>query len=222
MLHCAGISGLFGNAEADCETPENLFTSSLQYAAAANADADFVLFTGDFCAYMLETPCQASASGLEPGSSRAGLLGCIRSAYAGVRAAFPNSLVLPALGNHDTVVMPYEYDGGTASAAVFTGSAEMAWLYAAVADLWAQPDAVGCTATAAAASAADDVPLFSNFSCAEVRRTLLLGGYFATRRSYARINVTVLSLNTNYWSLASNDARPCKNRLCNQESARGH
>ena len=43
-----GVSGLFGNAEADCETPENLFTSSLSHAAAVAPAADLVLFTGDF------------------------------------------------------------------------------------------------------------------------------------------------------------------------------
>jgi hypothetical protein len=66
----SGGSGPFGNAEADCETPEDLFTSSLQHAATVSAAADLVLFTGDFCAYMLETPCNNSAAGLDPGSSR--------------------------------------------------------------------------------------------------------------------------------------------------------
>eukprot|EP00729_Bicosta_minor_P011268 gene11267-16963_t len=210
-----GNNGLFGNAEADCETPTNLFTSSLQYAASVKAAADFVIFTGDFCAYMMETPCESSATGLEPGSSRAGLLNCIAAGYTAVRAAFPHSLVLPSLGNHDTVVM--EYDGGQSSAAVFTGSKEMAWLYTAVADLWAKPEATGCTAdvhtrkgaqTAAAAASSSPSPssYSNNFSCAEVRRTLLIGGYFATRRSYPKLNMTTISLNTNYWSLDSNVA----------------
>ena len=34
-----------------------------------------------------------------------------------------------------------EYDGGKSSGAVFSGSDEMAWLYTAVADLWAKPEA---------------------------------------------------------------------------------
>ena len=104
----SGASGPFGNAEADCETPELLFASSLQHAAAVAPAADLVLFTGDFCAYMLETPCVASASGLEPGASRTGLLACIASAYAAVKTEFQNALVLPSLGNHDTVVMEYD------------------------------------------------------------------------------------------------------------------
>lgn len=148
-------------------------------------------------------------------SKRAGLLNCIAAGYTAVRAAFPHSLVLPSLGNHDTVVM--EYDGGQSSAAVFTGSKEMAWLYTAVADLWAKPEATGCTAdvhtrkgaqtaAAAAASSPSRSSYSNNFSCAEVRRTLLIGGYFATRRSYPKLNMTIISLNTNYWSLDSNVA----------------
>ena len=192
-------AGPFGNAEADCETPEELFASSLQHAAVVAPAAELVLFTGDFCAYMLETPCDNSATGTQPGSSRAGLLGCISSAYGGVRAAFPKAVVLPSFGNHDTVVM--EYDGG--SGAVFTGSEQMQWLYSAAADLWATPAAIGCTATT-------DGDMYSgsdlDFSCTEARRTLLLGGYFATRLPYAALNLTVLSLNTNYWSVESNFA----------------
>ena len=38
-----------------------------------------------------------------------------------------------------------EYNNGEASGAVFAGTAEMEWLYAAVADLWAIPAAIGCT-----------------------------------------------------------------------------
>ena len=45
----------------------------------------------------------------------------------------------------------------------------------------------------------------SNFTCAEARRTLLLGGYFATRLPYAGLNLTVISLNTNYWSGTSKE-----------------
>ena len=146
---------------------------------------------------MLETPCNTSAAGTEPGSSRAGLLACIVDAYGGVRSAFPEALVLPSFGNHDTVVM--EYDGG-GSAAVFGGTGQMAWLYSAAADLWAIPPAIGCSAAGGDVGGED-------FSCAEARRTLLLGGYFATRVPRAGLNLTVLSLNTNYWSVVSN----CKN-----------
>jgi len=199
-------AGPFGNAEADCETPQTLFASSLAAAAAAVEQPHFALFTGDFCAYMLETPCNASATGLEPGSSRAGLLSCITDAYGGVRAAFPRAPVLPSLGNHDTVVMSYG-ESSSSSGAVFAGSAEMAWLYEAVADLWAQPGAIGCADDAASGGEGGG----ERIACAEARRTLLLGGYYATRlpglaSSSSLLNLTVLSLNTNYWSVASNPA----------------
>jgi hypothetical protein len=190
----SGGAGIFGDAEADCETPQNLLTSSLAYASEMKPAVPIVLFTGDFCAYMLETPCNNSAQGVTPGSSRYGLLECITDAYNSVKAAFPNALVLPSLGNHDTVVL--EYAPGK-SAAAFASSEAMNWLYAPVADLWAQPQSIGCS---------NNPKRKDLFSCAEANRTLLLGGYYATRLSLGTMHVTVLSLNTNYWSLDSNPA----------------
>lgn len=203
-------AGTFGNAEADCETPQLVLDSALQQAQRVQPSVPFVIHGGDFCAYMLETPCNNSAPDdpLEQGSSKYGLLSCLRNGYSNVRTAFPKSLVLPVLGNHDTVVLPY---GKGKSGAVFAGSAEMKWLYETIAKQWGTPESIGCVRTRTSGAA-------SNFSCAEAQRTLLLGGYYATRlRSYILrasqgadesdgVNVTVLGLNTNYWSAESNPA----------------
>lgn len=184
---------MFGNAEADCESPQSLFASSLTHAKNVKPGVPIVLFTGDFCAYMLETPCNNSAPILDPGSSRFQIVDCITKSYADVKTAFPKALVLPSFGNHDTVVL--EYAPGK-SAAAFAGSETMKWLYGPMADLWARFDAIGCS---------NDRPN-QPFSCSEAHATLLLGGYYASRLSFGALNVTVLSLNTNYWSLESNPA----------------
>ena len=85
------------------------------------------------------------------------------------------------------VVMEY---GGGDSAAVFGGTAQMAWLYSAAADLWAIPPAIGCSAGGGDVGGDD-------FSCAEARRTLLLGGYFATRVPKAGT-----ATSTSFWTIS--------------------
>ena len=78
----------------------------------------------------------------------------------------------------------------------------MQWLYQAIADQWATPASIAC-----------DAGTEGQFTCTEARRTLLLGGYYATRipdlgggSGGGPLNLTVLGLNTNYWSLESNEA----------------
>ena len=217
----AGVFGSGAAAESNCETPTSVLDSALAYATSVEPNPPFVIHGGDFCAFMLETPCNGdgwNATGTEPGSSRAGLLSCLRHGYAAVQSAFPTSPVLPVLGNHDTVVLASTHllPAGT-TAAVFGSTAEMAWLYTEIADQWATPAAIGCSINTKGPSSG------GRFSCSEARKTILAGGYYATRMSlptpttattaattpralHLKTNITVLALNTNYWSCDSNPA----------------
>lgn len=175
----------FGNAESDCETSPRVLESALAFAKETTVDPSFVLHSGDFCAYMLETPCDGSAAQGAPGSSEAGLLRCLRDGYAATRRAFPKAPALPVLGNHDTVVLPN--GAGRPDAALFGPTEEMAWLYGPLAELWAKPDAIGCSRG-------------GEFSCAEANKTIREAGYYGTRLLWPGVNVTFLAINTNYWA----------------------
>jgi hypothetical protein len=189
----------FGSAEANCETPPRVLDVAIARAKEIAPGAPLVLHAGDFCAFMDETPCNASAPQGAPGSSQFDLLACIVKGYGAVKQAFPAAPVLPVLGNHDTVVMNYSNaDGTNSSGAAFVGSRGMHWLYSMLADIWALPANIGCSDADAGRGEED-----SEFSCVEARRTLLLGGYYATRLPNlggSSVNVTVVALNTNYWA----------------------
>jgi hypothetical protein len=164
----------------------------------------FILHGGDFCAFMLETPCLANATAGLPGSAEYNLLHCVLDGYAAVQNGFPNVPTVPVLGNHDTVVMEYGIHGK--KGAVFASSERMKWLYEPLAKAWATPNSIGCI------EAGDDQETASNFTCVEARRTILLGGYYATRIANvgdgkgSANNVVILALNNNYWSSISNPA----------------
>ena len=57
---------VFGNGEANCETPLAVLYASLAHALALAPDVPLVFHGGDFCAYMEETPCDSSAPQVRP------------------------------------------------------------------------------------------------------------------------------------------------------------
>lgn len=106
----ADAAGPFGAALDDCATPLALWASAMEFVSTLNLR--IVLLTGDFGEAGASAPCSAASPAQEQ------VLGIMDHALASVRAAAPQSLVYPVVGNHDS-----------APGDVFSSTEDMAWLF---------------------------------------------------------------------------------------------
>ena len=118
----------FGNSEGNCATPNELYTSGLDFMWKAGPDAPLIYFTGDFAEAGASYPCTPSQG--EPGAEHQ-MLDIINYDYSELRKRFNSNstLALGCLGNHDS-----------APGDVFHAASEgQSWLYDNLTRLWA-PD----------------------------------------------------------------------------------
>ncbi|GFO25609.1 acid sphingomyelinase-like phosphodiesterase 3b [Plakobranchus ocellatus] len=92
--------GPFGNGS--CDSPMQLIEESLKSMASIKPDADFILWTGDNAAH-IPTPEFSLKRNLY----------MINAVTSAIKRNFPNTLLIPSLGNHD--FFPADYTNGTES-----------------------------------------------------------------------------------------------------------
>jgi len=160
-------AGPFGDSAADCATPPALWSSAMGFLEGSpqTAGARFVFFTGDFGSAGLSAACGGGGP-----SAREQILDVVSRGMAAARAALPGARAFGALGNHDS-----------APGDAFGSSADMAWLYGALAD------GGGVGAGALGADLGGDAAALAS---------LRAGGWYAVNLTEA---TALVAINTNYF-----------------------